>query len=124
SGEAGLRQGRERRGERPQSFAGPPADGEDLALLPPAGLLLAPLAARLAGHLRELGHEVAHLADLLLSFFLVGRVDGVLDLSTAGVHRLVLVGRHRFSPGARWSMVGGRLSPRPPAPSPAPPPRW
>ena len=58
-----------------------------------AGLLALLLAA---GLLRDLGHEVAHLLDLLLGFFLVHGLDGVLDLAAAGVHRFVFEGRHRY----------------------------
>src|SRR5262249_12964210 len=46
------------------------------------------------GHLRDLGHEVAHLLDLLLGFVFADRVDFVLDLLAGRVHRLELVGRH------------------------------
>src|SRR5262249_53016853 len=52
----------------------------------------------LARHLRDLGHEVAHLADLLLGFFLTEGLDGVLDLAAGRVHGLELEGRHNSLP--------------------------
>ena len=71
------------------------AQGEDLAALAlPGDLALVLLAAF---DLDQLGHEVAHLADLLLGFFLAGGLDGVLDLGAGGVHGFELVGRHGFS---------------------------
>src|SRR5947199_320717 len=68
------------------------ADGEGLALLALARAFL--LLVLLAGHLGDLGHEVAHLADFLLRFLFVDGIDGVLHLGPGGVHRFELEGRH------------------------------
>src|SRR5207244_2480148 len=62
-----------------------------LALLGP--LPLAFTLARL--DLRDLGHEVTHLADLLLGFFFADGVYGVFYFSAGRVHRLEFEGRHR-----------------------------
>src|SRR5205085_7775745 len=96
-GQAGVLQGRELAREGTQRLARYAADGEDLALLAFAGLL-GPLAlafalARL--DLRDLGHEVTHLADLLLGFLFADGVYGVFHFCARRVHRLEFESRHR-----------------------------
>src|SRR5262249_54416145 len=108
-GQAGVLERRELARERAQRLARDAADGEFAALLAFGDLLLAALFGR-AGHFGDLGHEVAHLPDLLLGLFLAQGVDGVFDLSAAGVHRLVLVGRHGITPEHLASGVA--LAPR------------
>src|SRR5262249_12346345 len=91
-----------------------------------AALGLGALAlALLAGYLGDLGHEVAHVADLLLRFLFAGGLDGVADLAAGGVHRLELERRHArlpklsalgsqlsavFGGGGRWGRPGGVMN--------------
>ena len=89
--QAGVLQGRELAGEgaRASCWMTPPMV-KVLALLALAGPSSCPCLSSCPADLRDLGDEVAHLPDLLLGFFLVGGLDGVLDLAAGGVHRFVL----------------------------------
>src|SRR5262249_57723977 len=81
-------------GEGAQGLRRDAADGEDLAVLALLLVALALALALLVGHLRDLGHEVAHVLDLLLRFLFAGSVDGVGHFLAGGVHRVELESRH------------------------------
>src|SRR5262249_42631798 len=84
-------------GECAELLARNAADGESLLLLSALLLLLAAGPLRRPG-LGELGDEVAHLLDLLLGFFLVQRLDRVLDLFAGRIHRFEFERRHNLNP--------------------------
>ncbi len=100
-GQSGILERRELPRELAQLLVRHAAEREGLAFLP--ALLAADLGLVLlllgVGHLRDLGHEVAHLFDLLLRLFLAQGADRILDLASRRVQGLELKAWHdAFSP--------------------------
>ncbi len=89
--QAGVLEDREVTGEDNADLRANAAQGELPLLLGAGGLLLRGLAGLLD---RDLGDEVAHLANGRLGFGFAGRIDDVLDFLPGRVHRLVLIDWH------------------------------